>query len=251
MKLDLSDIGISRELFLTGTHEGYSTIQYKEELRPGMVVLEVGANIGYYTLIATKHIQPGGSVIALEPSPANLRSLEHNIWLNGVSDVIRLFPVAAGKRNVRLPFYVMPKGNTSGFISRNDSGFEPQLVIEVQVVPIDYLMNKEKLRCDYFRMDVEGYELDVIEGMTDTLTSTNPPVGGFIEVHSRILNERGSSARDFLERMRELGYQVKAARYRGRPDIMVKSNVEFYAHSLSEAGYWETFFTRIHAEQTA
>ena len=56
MKLDLSDQGISRELYATGVHEPYSTRQFRKELKCGMVLLEVGANIGYYTLIALQHL---------------------------------------------------------------------------------------------------------------------------------------------------------------------------------------------------
>lgn len=245
MKLDLSDIGISRELFLTGVHEKCSTIQYKEEVRPGMVVLEVGANIGYYTLIAAQRIRPNGSVIALEPSPANIESLRCNLKLNDISDMVRLFPVAAGRNAKKLPFYVMPKGNVSGFVKRDGNEFIPKQVIEVQVAPIDQLLTTEGLRYDYFRMDVEGYEPEVIEGMVDTLTGDSPPVGGFIEVHSQILNEHGRSARLFLERMHELGYRIKTARYRGRADTVVRSNAEFYDHPLAEVGYWEVFFARL------
>ena len=61
MKLDLSDEGISRELYLTGVHEPHSTRQFREELKPGMVLLEIGANIGYYSLIAMQRVGPKGS----------------------------------------------------------------------------------------------------------------------------------------------------------------------------------------------
>ncbi len=249
MRLDLSDVGISRELFLTGVHEVNSTRQFKEELKPGMAVLEIGANIGYYTLIAARHTIPGGTIVALEPSPVNLRSLGQNLKLNGIQDRVKVYPLAAGRLAGKLPFYLMSKGNLSSFVKRDDYQVQMISQIDVPVLPVDDLVKNENLKIDYFRMDVEGFEVEVIEGMVYTLTGTEPPIGGFIEVHPQLLKERKSSAHSFVERMADLGYRVKTARYRGRDDIAVFSNEELYAHSLLEAnGCWETFFERIDRE---
>ena len=244
MKLDLSDVGISRELYLTGVHEASSTRQFRDELYPGMVLLEVGANIGYYALIAAQHIRPGGRVIALEPSPVSLHSLRENLRLNSVEHMVSIYPFAAGSRNEHLPFYVVSKRNLSGFINREGRGINLLSEIAVEVVQIDDVLDKEGAMIDYFRMDIEGFETEVVKGMGATLTAVPGPTGGFIEVHSRILNENGSSARSFMERMARLGYRIKTARFRGRSDVVVSSNGEFYAHPLSEEGYWETFFSR-------
>lgn len=244
MRLDLSDVGISKELYLTGVHEPNSTRQFREELRPGMILLEVGANIGYYALIATQHIRPGGKIIALEPSPVSLRSLRGNLKLNSLEHMVDIYPFAAGSRNGQLRFYMMSKRNLSGFINRKGPGIDLISEIGVKVVPIDDILKKEGVTIDYFRMDIEGFETEVIKGMAATLTSVSGPIGGFIEVHSRLLNENGGSARLFLEQMKDVGYRVKTARFRGRGDILVTSNAEFYAHPLAEEGYWETFFVR-------
>jgi hypothetical protein len=118
----------------------------------------------------------------------------------------------------------------------------------VEVVPVDELLEQENIKIDYFRMDVEGFETEVVKGMVNTLTGINRPFGGFIEVHSQLLNENGSSARSFLERMNELGYTVKVARFRGRDDIVAFSNLDLYAHPLLENGYWEAFFVSSRSE---
>ena len=244
MKLDLSDVGISRELFLTGVHEPHSTLQFREQLRPGMVVLEVGANIGYYVLIAAQHISPGGKIVAIEPSPSNIQSLRENIALNDREDMVEVYPHAADTERGRLPFYVVSKSNLSSFVNREGHSIKLLEIIDVRVLPVDEIVEAEGLSIDYFRMDLEGFETEVIEGMIGTLAGKSPPQGGFIEVHSRILNENGASARTFLERMEELGYCIQVARWRGRGDIAVYSNLEFYAHPLAEDSHWETFFVR-------
>ena len=244
MKLDLSDVGISKQLYLTGVHEASSTRQFREELGPGMVLLEVGANIGYYALIATQHIRPAGRIVALEPSPVSLKSLQENLELNNVEDMVDVYPFAAGSQSGHLPFYMVSKRNLSGFINREGPGIDLVSEIIVKVTPVDDVLRKLGVTIDYFRMDLEGFEIEVVKGMYETLTAVPSPAGGFIEVHSRLLNENGSSARLFLERMEAFGYRVKAARFRGREDIVVYSNAEFYRHRLSEEGHWETFFVR-------
>ncbi len=245
MRLDLSDEGISRELYLTGVHERYSTRQFREELEPGMVLLEIGANIGYYTLISLQHLGPDGYVVALEPSPVNLSALSENLRLNEVDGRVSLFPYAAGRKPDVLPFYMMPRGNHSTFIKRDDHGFKPVSVVDVQVTSIDELAKRENLKIDYFRMDVEGYESEVIEGMAETLADTDAPSGAFIEVHPVLLRQNGSSTLSFLERMEEFGYTVKTARYLGRRRPVVHSNAELLAHPLVDApGCWEAFFVR-------
>ena len=244
MKLDLSDAGISKQLYLTGVHEANSTRQFREEVRPGMVLLEVGANIGYYALIATQHIRPGGRIVALEPSPVSLRSLQENLKLNNVEDMVDVYPFAAGSQSGHLPFYMVSKRNLSGFINREGPGIDLISEITVKVVPVDDVLRKLDVTIDYFRMDIEGFEVEVVKGMVETLTTVPGPTGGFIEVHSRLLNENGSSARLFLEQMETFGYHVKTARFRGREDVVVYSNAEFYTHHLCEIEYWETFFAR-------
>ena len=244
MKLDLSDAGISKQLYLTGVHEANSTRQFREEMRPGMVLLEVGANIGYYALIATQHIRPGGRIVALEPSPVSLRSLQENLKLNNVEDMVDVNPFAAGSQSGHLPFYMVSKRNLSGFINREGPGIDLMSEITVKVLPVDDVLRKLDVRIDYFRMDLEGFEVEVVKGMLGTLTAVPGPTGGFIEVHSELLNENGSSGRLFLKQMEAFGYHVKTARFRGREDVMVYSNAEFYTHHLCEIGYWETFFAR-------
>ena len=244
MRLDLTDEGISRELYLTGVHEPHSTPQFREELKPGMVLLEIGANIGYYTLIALQHLGPNGSVVALEPSPVNLCALSENLRLNEVDGRVKVFPYAAGRKPGVLPFYMMPRRNQSTLIM-SDEYNKPTSVTNVDVMTIDALLKEENVKVDYFRMDVEGFEVEVVEGMVETLTGVNGPVGAFIEIHPSVLKKSGSSGCSFVARMEELGYRIKIARYIGREEHVVRSNSEFLAHPLRETNNcWEAFFVR-------
>jgi len=114
--------------------------------------------------------------------------------------------------------------------------------VKVRVVAMDDFFD-ENTTIDYFRMDVEGYEDEIIKGMGRLLTRQNRPAGCFIEVHSELLHKLGSSALDFASRMKAMGYGIKRASYRGRTDIQVAGNRAFERHPLREKGYWEAFFS--------
>ncbi len=119
-------------------------------------------------------------MLALEPSPANVKSLEENTKLNGLEDVVKIYPFAAGRQNGILPFYVVSKSNLCGFANREGPGIQFLEEVPVRLVPVDQVVEQEAVQVDYFRMDLEGFETEVIEGMTGTLSGPHPPSGGFI-----------------------------------------------------------------------
>jgi len=241
MIVDLNDVGISRKIFFKGIHEPLSTEQYMKEVKEGMNVLEIGSNIGYYALLGSNLIGKSGKVIAFEPNPINFEMLKLNIELNKCSEKFDCYPYGVGSENGELDFYMMNKGNTSSFIHRDDSTIKIEEIKKIKVVKLDDFFDKD-IKIDYFRMDVEGYELEIIKGMKNILASNNKPQGCFIEVHSALLNQMNSSAKDFVDMMKDYGFKIKIARYRGLQEHKVTSNQEFNNHKLREIGYWEVFF---------
>lgn len=245
MLLNLNDRGISRELFFTGVHESESTRQIKHELRPGMNVLEIGANVGYYALLEAKLIGTNGRIIAFEPSMENVINLKLNTAINNLDERIEIYQVGAGSSNGKAEFYCMNKGNTSSFYKReNESSIATTAVMSVDVVTVDHFFENRDEHIDFFRMDVEGYEFEIIKGMEDFLDASDSPQKCFIEVHSRLLNENGYSAGEFINFLKSFGYEIKTARYRGRADTVVNSNSQLLEHPLCEQGYWEAFFEK-------
>lgn len=252
MVLDLNEVGISRELFITGVHEAESTKQIQEEIKPGMTIIEAGANIGYYSLIEAKIIGENGKIYAFEPSPVNMKLLKTNIALNSLEDNFETFPYGVGSKNEKRAFILMSKGNMSSFVPRREDKVIKSLgSINVKVVKLDDFWNRDLVSIDYVRMDVEGFEFEIVKGMKNILSSKNCPVGLFIEIHSELLNSNGSSCKAFLIYMAELGYEIKKARYRGKEKISVESMNELLNHSLRENGYWETFFIKNDRNKTA
>lgn len=236
MILDLNDIGISRELAVYGVHEKNSTAEVKKIITPGMQILEVGANIGYYALLETRLAGPTGHLYAMEPSPYNFDLLTENLKLNGLKNY-DLYKLAAGAEAGKAPFLLSGRSNLSTFVEREDLTGEE---VEVNVVRLDDMFKDKKV--DFIRMDVEGYEGEILKGAENILSSNRKPKYFFIEVHSELLHKKNSSARDIVEFLGKYGYEIHKSFWRGGSEFVASSKAEMLEHELLEVGYWETFF---------
>jgi len=128
-----------------------------EAIVPGSVVLDVGANIGIYTLLAAKR---GAKVFAVEADPRNVEMLQYHVHLNGFDDLVTIFPVAVSDREGTATLYRSP-GN-SGHSNLFD-GIDP---VQVPCLTIDSLGLPP---IDVCKMDIEGNELKALKGMEATI----------------------------------------------------------------------------------
>lgn len=238
MILDLNDIGISRELAIYGVHENNSTQEVKRVIKPGMKILEIGANIGYYALLETKLAGPTGYLYAIEPAPYNFDLLRKNIELNGIKNV-DLHQAAFAEKSGKARFYVYDRSNLSSFIKREDMGMA-SVEVDVELMTLDDFLGSKTV--DFIRMDVEGYEREILRAGENALSRPNKPKYFFIEVHSDLLHQKGSSAREIIEFLGKYGYEVRKSFWRGSSKHVATSKKEMLEHALLEVGYWETFF---------
>ena len=236
MILNLNDVGISRELACYGVHETSSTAEVKKIIKPGMKILEVGANIGYYAIIETRLAGLTGHLYAMEPSPFNFELLTRNLKLNGIENY-NLYNTAAGSITGKAKFLLSGRSNLSSFIEREDLTGEE---VDVDVIRLEDFLKDKKV--DFIRMDVEGYEGEILKGAEGALASGNRPKYFFIEVHSDLLHKKNSSCADIVNFLAKYGYEVKKGFWRGKDTVSVNSIKEMMAHPLLEIGYWETFF---------
>jgi FkbM family methyltransferase len=203
MLLSLDDSGISRELMLHRTREPVSTGTLKSILKKGDVVLDIGANIGYYALMEAHIVGENGKVYACEPVPDTFKILKKNTRLNGFRN-IALFKQAFADENKEVDMYVSSKSNIAAMIKRvaHDKGR-----IKVSTITVDDFL-KDKETPSFLRMDVEGYETEIIKGMSEVLKN-NALKNIFIEIHFMSLPVTKSV--ELLSTLKKNGFEVNSS----------------------------------------
>jgi FkbM family methyltransferase len=214
--VDLNDRGISRDLLRYRCREEHATQLFKSLLRPGLTIVDIGANIGYYALIEAEEVKPSGRVFAVEPSPRNVEILKKNVVLNGSQDIVHVESAAISNVSGQKKLFLATRSNlhTLTPTSQMNNYVKFTGVIDVPCFSLDdFLANRDVSPCDVdvIRMDIEGHEVDAIEGGAKTLNSGKSLVL-FIEIHPKLIKEskveRAYVA--FLEKLKSYGFEVFA-----------------------------------------
>lgn len=207
MWLNIGDKGVSRQLLLYGKREPICTnyLMNSGVLKEGDVVLDIGANIGYYVLIESKLVGDLGKVYAIEPVSSNIKALKRNIKLNNRENV-EIFRLAVSDKGEKSRVYISDSCNLSAMerslVSGNIIGVE-----EVDVVTVDSFL-KDKNIPDLIRMDVEGYEYNIIRGMTKTLQENTEIL---MELHPLKLSKE--QLEEMFEILKANNFKVKFAAF--------------------------------------
>jgi FkbM family methyltransferase len=157
-----------------------------DQFRPktGDTVVDVGAHIGLYTIIASKRVGPTGKVIAIEPDPENCNLLKRNVELNNLTNVI-ILECAAFSSNTKLKLY--SPGKERGFTKLStvmSARALTETFLHVDGNKLDHLMLMQGImQANWIKIDVEGAELEVLKGATTTL-SVSDDIRLLIEVHN-------------------------------------------------------------------
>ncbi len=147
--------------------------QLEKFLGSSGVFVDIGANIGVYTLKAAKHFGDSGTVLAIEPSPDVLATLYQSVQCNDFSNV-RLRNLCVGARTgVRTLWMNSARPNSFSLVEKNEGAQG----LSVLTVSLDDLFEWEKLaRLDYLKIDVEGAEREIFSGATSTIKNHRPIV---------------------------------------------------------------------------
>lgn len=202
MILDGTDRGISRELLYIGRREHYSTEFIKTFLKPGDICVDIGSNIGYYALLESQLIGENGKIFAIEPSRQNIKLLKKNIEINNYNNIV-FFKKAVGSKNHSGFLGLSESANQHSFVNKNLGPSIP--VEEVQIVSLDAFL-ADKPYPQFIRMDVEGYEGEIIKGMKSILKEKKP-LKIFIEFHCPLLDDKG---KELLSVLNDAGFIIKA-----------------------------------------
>jgi FkbM family methyltransferase len=182
----------------------------KKYLKPGMTVLDIGANIGYLTLLMSNLVGPEGHVYSFEPNPTIYSRLGDNIGINPDLDDGRITTekIALGASEDKMEFYCPINGH-EGVGGLQDTKRAPlDKVIEVKVNTLDNFVLEHNIdRIDFIKMDVEGGEFDVIRGAKNTLKKMNPII--LFEATELNTAPYGYKVKDFLQYLENEGFTVK------------------------------------------
>ncbi|OBV10708.1 FkbM family methyltransferase [Erythrobacter dokdonensis] len=173
------DIGFSPHMIFEGYWEFWLTRHFAEVIHPGDTVIDIGANLGYYTLLAADLVGPEGQVIAIEPNPEVFRHLSASIAVNGFAprtnarNVALAGPGETGKRAFFVPAGDPKNGRFIGDTEEPERLAGHGTVSEVALGRIDPDAFE---RVDFVKIDVEGAELAVLEHLRPVLDKFQPKV---------------------------------------------------------------------------
>lgn len=228
---------VNCQLMLLNLHETYNInlfnngTRYVEEYQPfcdsiktGMTVVDVGANIGLFTLAAAHLVGSEGHVIAFEPLQRNYYFLITNVTMNGYTNVW-MEQMAVSNTEGYLDLYCFGTDN----LSLSDKVIQGWGSGKSEAVPCcrldHYLETRGISKVDVVKIDVEGAEKYVLEGMRNILSVPEPP-RMIVEIHPDFLESLGCSAREVLELLSSYDYMLYYLDYSGKHRIQDISTFE-------------------------
>ncbi len=170
------------------------------EIRPQDTIADVGAYIGIFTVLLAKKTGPNGKVLAFEPNPKSLALLKENVRINGVSQQVEYYNFAIGKGPGQL--LLVNEAATSHIVSSD----KESNCFSVKSSSLDALIGDRKI--DLIKIDVEGYENNVIYGARDLLRKKDAPRFIWIECHP-YLKEAGFNSTEIKAQLEDAGYAIE------------------------------------------
>ena len=210
LHLDTSDKGLSRTLFLFGKREIDHYKMLHAILKPGMKILDIGANIGYYAIMEAKVIGPNGKVTAIEPMLPNIEMLRRNVALNSITNVEVVHGAVSASTGTG-KMYMSTHSNLHTF-HRDGSAFDylDATPVDVPTMTLEDAAGKAGNEADLIRMDVEGHEVEILGQLVGLVRNDVISPQVIFETHLT----RYTDENDFAPVLRDLfslGYTVRSA----------------------------------------
>jgi FkbM family methyltransferase len=209
------DMAVGRAIHSEGIYEPHVTAIIKNSLKPGMVFVDIGANIGYFSLLAAKLVGPNGLVLAFEPSQGSCTLLQMSAWLNHLSN-IEIYPFAAAEQDSSVVFDTLMGSNGSISMALDAENSQLDRLAHktlVRAVRLDGILAHLE-RIDAIKMDVEGAEYRAMVGAQELLEKHRPTV--FFEFSPELLpGVSGASGRDLLLLFTEMDYTLSIIEFAG------------------------------------
>lgn len=186
-------VGAGEHGYWLGSYEMNKRLAFEREIAPGTVMYDIGANVGYFSLLAAELVGPKGLVYAFEPLPRNVEFLEKHIKINKC-DNIKIVAAAVSDHSGEAHFD-LGASTAMGHIAESGG-------IQVRMVALDEMLAAGELRPpDYMKVDVEGAEYEALKGARTLLEKYHPLL--FLDTHQR------EAHLPTIELLKELGYKFE------------------------------------------
>jgi len=188
-------------------HEKATTELFKKIVKKGDTVVDLGANIGYFTLLASSLVGPKGKVFAFEPEPKNYNYLIKNIKLNNYKQTTA-FQKAISDKNGMTKLFICSY-DTGHHTIKQSNGIEAykhgrvlgkEEFIDIETVTLDEFFKNNEKSIDVIKMDVEGAEFLALKGM-DRVLRVNERIKMFIEFFPLLIKKMGDSPEEFIKKI--------------------------------------------------
>jgi FkbM family methyltransferase len=203
--VDADDQLVASSIMTQSAYEPHVTAVLEREIKPGSTFVDIGANMGWFTLLAAGVAE---QVIAIEPNPTNVQLIYRSLLANHFERV-RVVECAVTDRPTLLRLNFL---RSNGSVAAID-GASGQAITIVQGQPLDALLADAE-RVDVIKMDIEGHEPIALPGMTHSLTRFRPVL--VFEFHPHAIRQNANSdPAAFLDALAGLGYRIAVIRHDG------------------------------------
>jgi FkbM family methyltransferase len=189
----------------TYEHENFEFLS--KSCKEGSVIIDIGAHIGLFSVIASQVAGSRGKVFAFEPAPSTYKLLQHTIDINHKKDVIEPFQKAVGKEAGKITFFVSDgeADNSNSLVNYKDD--RALHGIDVEVTSVDAFVQEKNLsRLDFIKIDVEGAEYDTLRGAAGTLKSLRPVC--IVAIHPEPIQAKGDRLEDIYDLIAGCRYRI-------------------------------------------
>ena len=209
--LHKKDKVLSAQILWRHSYENFTTDFIKTKINPGDTVLDIGANIGYFTVLFSEWVGKKGKVFAFEPEERNYHLLKKNIHIDDCKNVVLEQKAVSEKRGkLRLFLNEEHKGAHSFTSTKDNENF-----IEVETVSLNGYFYRKGINVDFIKMDIEGAEPKALRGAEELFSRTSN-LRGIFEFNPYLLKMAGENPLEFLSKFITWGYKLYRINSKGK-----------------------------------
>lgn len=211
LMVPVNDPAVGKWILINQGHESHVTKQFEKLLQPGMAMLDIGANIGWFTMLAAALVGPTGYVMAIEPSAENMKLLEASRRLNQFDQITPVQGGADYKTGLSSIFNVGTSGVTADLL--NDTNW----ILSAQTTAcfrVDDIFPKDR-KLDLIKIDIDGAEHRAMTGCVELIRRHQPTI--ITEFCPKALQARSNcSPEEYLQMFIDLGYKLSVIELDGK-----------------------------------